>query len=199
MFQFCTWQNIPIVLVKMPHPLRQEIISGKSYIYIIVVTLLQELCIVSVLRFTCKTRLQLFRHDDENNKCTKCIKVSYIIVQISILNLCLHMCVSLHFYMGLMSVHVLLKIKICLQPFAVSRPISETKLYGWNLNINKYLIKYLTKLHAGTKAWKVKDKIIKKLRVRRVYKHSSQTLNSRSIYITVQIYSWKTLKEFKFV
>jgi len=43
------------------------------------------------------------------------------------------MCVSLHSSIGLMCVHVLLKTEICLQPFAVSKPISEAKLYRWNL------------------------------------------------------------------
>jgi len=57
-----------------------------------------------------------------------------------------------------MSVHGLLKIKICLQTFAVSRPISEAKLYGWNLNISKYLIKYLTKFHADAKTENVLTK-----------------------------------------
>ena len=69
----------------------------------------------------------------------------------NILNLYAHVCVSFHCDTELMNVHVILKIKICLQPFAVSRPISQAKLYRWNLNISKYLIKYLTKFHAGAK------------------------------------------------
>jgi hypothetical protein len=70
----------------------------------------------------------------------------------NILNLYVHVYVSLPTLIRLMEVHVLLKIKICLQPFIVSRSISVAKLHSWSLNNNTNFTKYLNKLHAGAKA-----------------------------------------------
>jgi len=50
-----------------------------------------------------------------------------------------------------MSVHALLKIKICLQPFITHRSICEAKLYGWNFNNITNFVKYPNTFHAGAK------------------------------------------------
>jgi hypothetical protein len=115
--------------------MEQEIISGKLYIYIYkLVTLLREVCIVSELCFTCKICLQIFRYDNENNKWTRMFtSTSTLHYSTSILNLYVHGCVSLKSLIPLISFQAVLKFKMCLQAFVVSRPISEAKICRWNL------------------------------------------------------------------
>jgi hypothetical protein len=137
-------------LLRIPHSMKQKIIYGNLFIYIlyicvyiyiyihiyiyIIVTLLRELCIVSALCFTCKICLQIFKYYDENNKWTQMFKsTSTLHYIISILNLYVHVCVSLTSLIPLICFQAVLKIKMCFQPFAVSRPISEAKICRWNL------------------------------------------------------------------
>jgi hypothetical protein len=188
------WWNLPIVLAKKPHSVKQGIISTYSIYYCYIITIVMHCISVTFYMQNMLAGLQTWSRKQQMHKMLK----SIVHNSINILIVYAHVCVSLPTLIRLIGVHGLLKIKICLQPFIVSRSISVAKLHSWSLNNNANFTKYFNKLHAGSKARKINDKIIKKLTISRVFKHSSQSRYSRTLSTTVYICPWKTLKEFIF-
>jgi len=138
MFRFSTGSNIPTILAKEAYSLQKGTVSSIFYIFLLHLSEKYDVfqCCILHAKYACSfsyitktTRTQVFTST-----------LSYFI---NILSLYVNVCVSSPWMIGLMCVYVLLKTKICILPFAVSRTLSEAKWYRWNLNINKYFIRYL--------------------------------------------------------